>query len=291
MSGFDAGWLDLREPADQRARSLKLAGWLATDGSRTEPLAITDLGGGTGANLRWLAPQLARSQDWCIIDHDPALIAAQSSRLATWAEARGGSIRKHHSDNSLQIDGAGPALTVRAEVLDLSGSLELCPLTHGGIVTCSALLDLVSEPWLERLSRRMAEVQAAGLFALTYDGRIDLTPSLPADDTIRTLVNRHQRREKGFGPALGPTAAAVAARCLLTRGFRVEAEASDWRIDSDEPALLHALIAGWVSAASAIEPDAGPALTAWQRERQSQIGAGTLSVTVGHQDLIAFPAG
>ena len=75
---FTSDWLGLREPADRIARdqalARRLAGWL----SRQDTIEIADLGSGTGANPRWLAPLLPAAQRWRLYERDPALIAQGS---------------------------------------------------------------------------------------------------------------------------------------------------------------------------------------------------------------------
>ena len=67
-------WLDLREPADAAARSAELAGRLARQLPATGPLVIHDLGGGSGAMGRWLAPRLPGPQHWVLHDRDADLL-------------------------------------------------------------------------------------------------------------------------------------------------------------------------------------------------------------------------
>ena len=103
---------------------------------------------------------------------------------------------------------------VETRCLDLS-TLDDREIFDGRqLVTASALLDLVSEPWLCALANRCAECGAAALFALSYDGRIACSPEDPDDGAIVSLVNEHQRTDKGFGPALGPDATDAAERCF-----------------------------------------------------------------------------
>ena len=54
------GWLALREPADAAARASELVELLEPHLPATSRLVIHDLGGGTGAMGRWLAPTAAR---------------------------------------------------------------------------------------------------------------------------------------------------------------------------------------------------------------------------------------
>ena len=68
------GWLELREPADAAARARDLA-----DNSPRQPPAtgrwvIHDLGCGTGAMGRWLAPLLDGPQHWVLHDRDADLL-------------------------------------------------------------------------------------------------------------------------------------------------------------------------------------------------------------------------
>ena len=156
------------------------------------------------------------------------------------------------------------------------------------MVTASALLDLVSGAWLEGLADACRAAGASVLFALTYDGRIDCVPSLPDDARVRELVNRHQRTDKGFGPALGPMAAGHAETAFSRRGYQVHVSASDWVIGPDEPALQYALIDGWADAAAALAPAEAARLTAWKRARHAAVDEGRSTLTVGHQDLAGW---
>ena len=82
------------------------------------------------------------------------------------------------------------------------------------LVTTSALLDLVSAEWLERLVVETAARRLPVYAALSYDGKIALSPQDPFDSDIVAAVNRHQHGDKGFGPALGPEAAADCHRAV-----------------------------------------------------------------------------
>ena len=67
-------WLALREPADAAARSAELAGRVARHLPAAGPLVIHDLGGGSGAMGRWLAPRLHGPQHWVLHDRDADLL-------------------------------------------------------------------------------------------------------------------------------------------------------------------------------------------------------------------------
>jgi hypothetical protein len=73
-------------------------------------------------------------------------------------------------------------------------------------VVCSALLDLTSRQWMERL---FAALRTPFYASLTVDGRDAWFPRHPADLAVRLAFRCDQRREKGFGFALGVDAARV----------------------------------------------------------------------------------
>ena len=77
----------LREPADAAARSEELAERLRAT-SPAGPLMIHDLGGGSGAMGRWLAPRLPGPQHWVVHDRDEAPAGARR-RDADQASRRG----------------------------------------------------------------------------------------------------------------------------------------------------------------------------------------------------------
>jgi hypothetical protein len=256
VTSFAAEWLSLREPADAAARSEALAAGFAGAGR------IVDLASGTGANIRYLAPRLSGAPEWLAVDHDVRLLAA----LAPPAGVKVSTLR-----------------------LDLAHALDELPLDGCDLVTASALLDLVSEPWLFRLAARCAEARAGVLFALTYDGRIEWSPREDADELVRGLINRHQLGDKGFGSALGSRAAAAAVAHFNAVGYEMRAAPSDWDLGPGSPALQSALIEGWTATAGEIAPGEAEALGNWARRRRAHVAAGASRVRLGHIDLGGRP--
>jgi glycosyltransferase involved in cell wall biosynthesis len=263
---FSADWLALREPADRAARSTRLIRAIAGVFSPGAELRILDLGAGSGANMRYLAKHLPEHQSWLLVDHDAAL-------LASVPPCDRGSCRVE----TLQVD-----LRI---VSDDAG----CEMFSGrALVTASALLDLVSEEWLRSLAARCRESGAALLFALSYDGRIQCSPDEPEDTAIRDLVNQHQRTEKGFGRALGPDAPAVAESLLVSLGYHVERERSDWMLEPGSHELQRQLIDGWARAAAEIAPERSASIAGWRDRRLAHIAAHRSRLVVGHEDLAAW---
>src|SRR5690606_17109719 len=262
MSGFSADWLHLREPFDHHARQAALADprWLAAWASHVArmpqaghagTLSVTDLACGSGSNLRLLAPKLGGRQRWRLIDHDPALLAAVPAALAAWARreghaceiapgSQGGGRTQAQGDarpdappaGVIHLAGRGFEAEVHLLRLDLAGQLAQLDFTQIDLVTASALLDLVSDGWLHALIPQARQAGAAMLFALSVDGRTDWTPADPLDAQVDALFTAHQRRDKGFGPALGAEAVARTVQCMREAGYAVAQAQSDWVIDA-----------------------------------------------------------
>lgn len=287
MNAFDAGWLARREAADHAARSGVLERRLAERLCRGAPIRVADLGCGTGSNLRHLAPRLGRWQHWTLLDGDRELLAAAPAAIRDWCEA--GGIAMDEGGDGLHLDAGAWAACAVPRRHDLAA--EPLPGDDVDLVTASALLDLVSRDWLRALAARCRRGGAAVLVALTHDGRIEWQPPMPGDDEVRRLVNAHQRRDKGFGPALGPEAAEAAAAVFREAGYTVEAARSDWHLDATNTALQQHLHAGWAAAAAECMPAHAAAVQAWLARRMDALEAGAGGVRVGHVDLLALPAG
>ena len=286
MSGFSAGWLTLREPADTAARSRRATRSITDALAHDAAPCVLDLAAGTGSNLRYLAEELRGEQRWLLVDHDPSLLMRVRPATASWAESRG--YDANGDADSLWLLGGRLDCRVSTRCLDLASLDDPALFADTTLVTASALLDLVSESWLLVLAGRCREGGAAALFALIYDGRIVCAPEEPEDELVRALVNRHQHTDKGFGEALGPDAAGGAERCFVSLGYRVERDASDWVLTPEAGELQRQLIAGWADAAVAMAPEHSASIRGWRDRRLAHVAAGRSRLVVGHQDLTAL---
>ncbi|MEQ1759725.1 MAG: class I SAM-dependent methyltransferase [Vicinamibacterales bacterium] len=296
MSGFSAAWLGLREGADHAARSGELSADTgrrlaehAGSVSSRHPLRIVDLATGTGSNPRFLASHLPEPQQWTLLDADAQLLTAIPVRMAAWASRHG--LACVHTADGVHITSASRDLRLNPRRADLSRFPIAALGERPDLVTSSALLDLVSAVWLASLADACASIHATVLFALTYDGRTTMSHGHPDDVLVLELVNLHQKTDKGFGPALGPDAAEAAAVEFARVGYEVRRERSDWTIGPHQRSLQDELIAGWASAACEIRPEETARIRRWEEDRREAAATIGLVVTVGHEDLAAWPHG
>jgi hypothetical protein len=105
---------------------------------------------------------------------------------------------------------------------------------------------------------------------------------------VISLVNDHQRGDKGFGPAAGPEAAERAARAFEQVGFVVDREQSDWTLTPGTTELQTRLLRGWQEAATEIAPDQSIRLRSWLDRRLGHVAAGRSQIVVSHEDLAAW---
>ena len=288
---FDDHWLALRAAADDRARDAagadeQLAAALAGDGERTA-LHVLDLGSGTGANLRRLAPRLGHGQRWTLVDHDRALLDKLETRLAPWLERH--DARLATDGDALVVDAERFDVRVHRLERDLATALDTLPFAASDLVTCSALLDLAGADWLDALGRHVADAGCAALFALSYDGRVVWSPRLDDDDAVHERFDRHQRTDKGLGRSLGPDAAARLAARLRERGVAVSTPRSDWTLGGDDVALQRELVIGFARAAAEIDPAFAERAARWRDARLVRLDASDASLVLGHIDVFVPP--
>jgi len=278
MSGFSTDWLDLREAADRRARDAGLEARLAEYFSGREQLTIVDLGCGTGANARVLAPSLPGSQTWRFVDHDAELLAAARTRMADWAASVG------DVGGDLRLSVEGKPVDIRLRQADLNGDLSTVIEPRTDLVTAAAFFDLVSPEWITRFADMVAGAGAAFYTVLIYDGEEIWMPAHPADEDILAAMRTHQRGDKGFGPAAGPDAADLLIRAFAQAGYQVHAAASPWRLGAADAALMRALAEGTSRAAHETGLVERETAENWRIAREQADAA-----IIGHVDVLALP--
>jgi len=256
----------LRESYDMHARNPIVLDAVAASFRSRDALSIVDLACGAGSTVRALGPRLSARQHWDLVDNDPHLLALACSGTF------------------------GDGVTLNAVPLDLSSNFAAALGGTKDLITISALLDLVSENWLDRFARHVAAHARCVYAALTYDGRIELSPADPLDTSITSAVNAHQRTDKGFGPALGPSAAAVAIAQFRALGYSIVQGRSDWTIGTGDREIQQELLAGWASAASEVKSLPRPDIDNWLARRRSAVEARVSTMRVGHVDFLATPS-
>ncbi|GHC14795.1 class I SAM-dependent methyltransferase [Streptomyces sp. WAC06273] len=263
-------WLRLREPADAAARAHDLLGplrvRLADRPGRAahDGLVVHDLGCGTGSMGRWLAPLLDGAQHWVLHDRDPYLL--HFAAVGTPRSAADGS-----------------RVTVETRRGDLA---RLTPdaLTGAGLVTASALLDVLTAREVGALAAACAAAGCPALLTLSVAGRVELTPEHPLDTEITLAFNDHQRRSG----LLGPDAVSTAAEAFAAHGATVRTRSAPWRLGPDEAALAGQWLRGWVAAAVEQRPELREPAARYVEERLAACVAGELRVVVHHTDLLAL---
>jgi hypothetical protein len=257
----------LREPFDTRARNRAVLDALAAAFARERAISVVDLACGTGSTYRSVASFLPARQSWRLVDNDLSLLARAAPATLP------------------------PETMIATTPVDLARDLEAALDGPVDLVTTSAFLDLVSAEWLERLVVECAVRRLPVYAALTYDGRVTLDPADPGDAAVIAAVNRHQLTDKGFGPALGPGAAAAAVARFEATGYTVVQGESDWVFVPQDREIQAEILTGWATAARDIGGVAVPDVINWLTRRRDHVAAGRSTIRVGHVDIFARPIG
>jgi hypothetical protein len=261
-------WLALREPADAAARALDLVEELRRRQPETGRWVIHDLGCGTGAMGRWLAPLLSGRQHWILHDRDRDLLELAAVEVPGRA-----------------ADGA--EVSVETQQSDITG-LQRRDLAGASLITASALLDVLTRDELAGLLSVCAGASCPVLLTLSVVGHVEVVPADPLDHRVAAAFDAHQRRATDRGSLLGPDAVRFAVEAFAGLGSDALVRPSPWRLGASQAELAAEWFTGWVAAACeqqvelALETDA-------LRRRLAEARAGRLAVTVGHADLLALP--
>ena len=255
MSGFDADWLVLREPADRTSRSDALIAMAARDLARHASPHVCDLGSGTGAALRAFQTTFPQGTRWTLTDNDPGLLEVAMATAPAGTSARR---------------------------LDLASTIDPLP-ANAHLVTATALFDLASDTWIRSFATALAAADLPVLATLTYNGDLRIEPSHPLDAAVVDAFNRHQKTDKGLGgPAAGPDAARCLETALSDQGYMVTSADTPWVLTrSGDERLAKETLSGIAGAAAEMGVDSQDWL-----EKQH---AGFATLTVGHTDIYARP--
>jgi hypothetical protein len=296
MGEFSADWLALREPVDHRSRNLSIQNQVVDFLHQRAPvvpglLHITDLGSGTGSNLRALAPHFGLMQYWTLVDYDADLLGTARTTLLSWADG----VLDSTNPNSIRAAGifSGPVeplvitknmktIAVQFRCADLLADYRSILNEPADLITAAAFFDLVAESWLTKFCVALTKPLYT---VLTYDGKETWGPPNALDADVLRAFHKHQSTDKGFGAALGPRAAEHLQSLLQGRGFTTARAPSPWCMDYRDRALIEQLALGTASAVREMGTLANGAIDQWEQAR-SQANY----CEIGHIDLFAYPA-
>lgn len=291
MSGFSAEWLALREPVDHRSRNQGLQADVLDYLAQIKPVKagaihIIDLGSGTGSNVRALTPHLNASQHWTLVDHDPALLQAARIALLAWAD----DVANPKVNQSVPTDIArvepititknAKVISIELRCADLVNDYQAILNEPADLITAAAFFDLVAESWLASFCAALSKPLYT---VLTYDGIEQWSPPEPMDDDILAAFHRHQRTDKGFGAAVGPSAPERLESLLRTQNFITACAPSPWILDHHDRGLIEQLAHGSANAVRETGILSLDDVDRWERLRKE-----AARCEIGHVDFFAY---
>jgi hypothetical protein len=148
--------------------------------------------------------------------------------------------------------------------VDLARDLEAALDGPVELVTTSALLDLVSHEWLDRLVTEAAARRLPVYAALSYDGLATLDPGRHARRRRDRRGQPAPARRQGIRSGARPEAAATAPSRFEAVGYRVTQGSSDWVFGPRDAEIQTEVLTGWAVAAREIgESSIGDIIAGW----------------------------
>jgi hypothetical protein len=256
MNSFTSEWLALREPVDHRSRNPGLLDCVAThlqhiESLRSGAVKILDLGCGSGSNLRALSPVFNQFQEWTLVDSDPLLLHAAHDALLNWSDEATVVQNDGHASgrqsllSKLILKKNKKKISVNFQCVDLSKEMDLPLMATVDLVTAAAFFDLTSEIWLQTFCAALSKPLYA---TLSYNGLETWEPQGPSDQQVLKAFHAHQKTNKGFGAAAGPSAADFLIQLLTDRKFKVSVGDSPWVMNELDRRLINQLAAGTAAA-------------------------------------------
>jgi len=291
MSKFSTEWLSLREPIDHRSRNQDLQAQVINYLAKVKTVypgtvRLTDLGSGTGSNLRALAPLLNAVQHWTLTDYDLELLQAARTSLLAWADSE---IANHVLESTiatstqikpLSISKENKKMIVEFRCVDLNKDYRTILDEPADIITAAAFFDLVAEPWLTKFCAYLSKPLYT---VLTYDGIEKWSPPEIIDVDILKAFHQHQITDKGFGSALGPAASERMQSLLRECHFSTVCASSPWILDNHDHLLIEHLASGTVGAVREINTIPNHLVDQWEQSRRQ-----ASKCEIGHIDLFAY---
>jgi hypothetical protein len=291
MSGFSAEWLALREPVDHRSRNLALQaqviqflGQIKTVAS--DSICVTDLGSGTGSNLRALAPHFGPKQSWALVDYDADLLRSARTGLIAWADSV---VSANEAESKSTTSGLIQPLTITKNSKTIAIEFQCANLVQdyhaildrpADLIAAAAFFDLVAESWLAEFC---AALNKPLYTVLTYDGKETWGPPNALDADVLRAFHAHQCTDKGFGAAVGPTGTDRLQSLLQAQGFTTVCAPSPWVMDQHDRALIEQLAIGTARAVREIGTLSNAAANQWEHARRN-----ATQCNIGHIDLFAY---
>lgn len=293
MSGFSAEWLSLREPVDHRSRNQALQAQVINYLAQIKTVYpgsvhLTDLGSGTGSNLRALAPHLNTLQYWTLVDHDPMLLQAARNALLAWADSEintnnlASRVNTSTQIQRLSILKQGKTINVEFKCADLFNHYQAVLDEPADLITAAAFFDLVAEPWLTKFCASLSKPLYT---VLTYDGIEQWSPPEIMDADMLKAFHQHQHTDKGFGFAVGPTAPERLQSLLKAHQFTTVTAPSPWILDYRDQSLIKQLASGAAGAVREIHTIPSAIVNQWEQSRRH-----ANHCEIGHIDLFAYRA-
>jgi len=262
-------WLNLRFGFDSQSRNKDLEKKMLQNLSQNQ-LNVLDLGAGSAANLYYFFSKLPNDSKWTLIDRDVDLLNKINFNQ----------FQLKHTPEILHSNFLDPQCIIYQNKYDL--------------ILANAVFDLCTKNHFMQLLANLNESctisnETVLYFTINITPQIEFLPKLDEDNIFIDLFFKHMQREQSFGHAMGPNCVTQMKECFDFHKFNYESKKSNWVIlPRDQKMLFSNLEFIENSCSELISTQMRKTLNHWISIRKKQITNKELTLTVGHEDLLAY---
>ena len=284
---FSKSWINMRIEYDNDSRSNILNKYLKNNKYMPD-IELIDMCCGSGNFLIWSIKNKLFFKKYTLVDNDVNLLKSVKSNLRKNIPKE---FKIKSNTNNLDLILRKDKYTssnVLIKKNDCDKFNYKTKIFH--IISYSAALDLMSKSSIKEAIKRVNNLNAI-YFSLCFNGIVKWTPANTFDKYILSFFNKHQRRDKGFGAALGLQSIDFVNRYSIKQGMKVNTKNSPWIVNNKtnkDKTFMNRYLLDIKKALFHMEGIDKDILRKWYKDKKSDIEKKSIKLYVGHQDMLIY---
>ncbi len=282
---FSKSWINMRVEYDNYSRSDILNKYLYKNKYLSD-IELLDMCCGSGNFLIWSLKNNLFFCSYTLIDNDIKLLKSIKSNLKknTCKELK---VKSNTNNMNLLLSKekhlSSKVLIKKNNCDDLNFKTK-----KFHVISYSAVLDLMSKNSIMKALKRVNDFNVL-YFSLCFNGIVKWTPTNIFDKYILSSFNNHQRKDKGFGTALGFKSIDFVKNYAIKKDMNIISKNSPWIINNKsnkDKTFMNRYLLDIKKSLFHMEGIDRKILTKWYVDKKNDIENKSIKLHVGHQDIL-----